>query len=61
MKVETFQCDVCGTLKRESNHWWMSAEANGMLTIVPLGAVIGRHQAPNEAGRGRREAEGCSL
>ena len=22
MKVETFKCDNCDTLKKEANHWW---------------------------------------
>ena len=24
MKVDTFACDICGTQKKETNHWFMS-------------------------------------
>jgi len=26
MKIETYSCDECGSLRRESNHWWMISQ-----------------------------------
>jgi hypothetical protein len=23
MKIQTFRCDVCKTIKQETNHWWL--------------------------------------
>jgi len=37
MRINTFQCDECPNVRRESNHWWM---------ILDLGLTYGLTVAP---------------
>ncbi len=38
-KVESYRCDICGTLKKEANHWFVAVR-------VPYGAHIYVWDAP---------------
>jgi hypothetical protein len=34
-RKEQVTCDVCGTLKQESNHWWRIRKSDEFMLIMP--------------------------
>lgn len=36
MKVDTYRCDVCATVKAETNHWWIVTNSPEGLTVSPF-------------------------
>jgi hypothetical protein len=40
MKIDTYQCDVCGKTKGDVNHWWIARSAkygkNSIFTMTGL-------------------------
>jgi len=42
VKIETYRCDECGTLKEQSNHWWaVNTRADSpQLAIEPLDQAL---------------------
>ena len=39
MKVETYSCDVCGVLKKETNHWYKVQAVEGIFTCAVWGDI----------------------
>lgn len=39
MKVDTYKCDICGTIKGENNHWFHVNGRSTGLELSPWGAV----------------------
>ena len=35
MEVRTYQCDICGKVKGEANHWFKAAKLSPTITLVP--------------------------
>jgi hypothetical protein len=35
MKIEVYKCDVCGTVKGESNHWYIGSFDPAAFNIYP--------------------------
>lgn len=40
MKVETYQCDVCGVTKQQSNHWWDMRVRNRKALVQPFDGTM---------------------
>lgn len=32
--LQTYICDICGTAKREANHWFRAASIPGRFTVI---------------------------
>jgi len=32
----TINCNICDTVKKESNHWWEYLELAGVIVVVPM-------------------------
>jgi hypothetical protein len=41
MKIEVYKCDVCGTVKGESNHWYLGTSHTDSFNIFPWEDAIG--------------------
>jgi hypothetical protein len=39
MKVDTYKCDVCGTVKGENNHWFRAETGIAGLELNPWGVM----------------------
>ena len=36
MKITDYTCDICGTQKKKTNHWWILARGSNSLKILPF-------------------------